>query len=117
MTYAASHEKEIPNRSVRRRMEVHQALHCYVCQQTRTTTDVLLATRPRRCHLRLEERLPLAALALRVPALENRLLLVQEMAHRWHLRAVKCGVARAPERLTCMPFGETPAVPSPTKSR
>jgi hypothetical protein len=40
----------------------------------------------------------LAALALRVSALETRLLLVQEMAHRWHLRAVKCGVARAPAR-------------------
>src|SRR5215210_6495892 len=45
--------------------------------------------------LRLEEWLRLAIFAPRVPALEGRLLLVQEMAHRGHLRAVKRGVAQA----------------------
>src|SRR3712207_6569370 len=94
MTYAASHEKEIPNRSVRHRMEVRRALH-YVSQQTGTTKDIWFATCPRRCLLHLEERLGLATLALRVSALEKCLLLVQEVAHRGHLRALECGVARA----------------------
>src|SRR5215211_1655249 len=95
MTYASSHEKEILNRSVRRRMEVHRALH-YVSQQTRTTKDALFAPCARRRLLHTEKRLCLATLALRVSALENSLLLVQEMAYRRHLRAVKRSAARTP---------------------
>ena len=37
----------------------------------------------------------LAALTLRVPALEDRLLVVQKMEARWDLRAAERGVARA----------------------
>src|SRR5918998_1100908 len=95
MTYASSHEKEIPDRSIRRRMEVHRALH-YVSQQTRTAKDTLLASCARRRLLHTEKRLCLATLALRVSALEKRLLLVQEMAYRGHLRAVKRSAARVP---------------------
>jgi putative transposase len=40
----------------------------------------------------------LEAFALRVSALESCLLLVQEMAHRGHLRAVKRSVARTPAK-------------------
>src|ERR687895_2699201 len=97
MTYASSHEKEIPHRSLRRRMEVLRALH-QGYQQTRTSEDIQFAPCPRRHLLRLKEWLPLEAIAPRVPPLESCLLLVQEMAHRRHLRTVKCGVARAPAR-------------------
>ncbi len=105
MTYASSDEKEIPNRSVRRQMEVHRALH-YVSQQTRTAKDTLFAPSARRRLIHTEKRLCLATLAPRVSALDDRLLLVQEMAYRGHLRAVKRSAARAPadslgeERLT-----------------
>ncbi len=53
-------------------MEVHRTLY-YVSQQTWTTKDIWFAPCPRRCLLRLEERLRLATVALRVSALENRL--------------------------------------------
>jgi Transposase DDE domain len=42
---------------------------------------------PRRRFLRLEERLPLAVAAEKLPALEDRLRLVQEVAYRWGLGA------------------------------
>src|SRR5918998_2535685 len=77
-------------------MEVHRALHYYVCQQRRTAKDTLFAPCARRCLLHTEKRLCLATLAPRVSALEDRLLLVQEMAYRGHLRAVKRSAARAP---------------------
>src|SRR5829696_8585024 len=75
-------------------MGVHQTPP-YLSQQARTTKDIQFASGPRRRLLRLEKRLRLATVAPRVPALENRLLLVQEMAHRRHLRTIKRGAARA----------------------
>jgi putative transposase len=60
-------------------MEVRRALH-QGYQQTRTSEDIQFAPCPRRHLLRLKEWLPLEAIAPRVPALENRLLLVQKMA-------------------------------------
>ena len=76
---------------------MHRALH-YVSQQTGTTKDIWFAPCPRRCLLPLEKRLRLATLARRVSALENCLLLVQEMAYRGHLRAVERDIARAAAR-------------------
>jgi hypothetical protein len=49
-------------------------------------------------NLRLEERLCVEALAPRVSASEGRLLLVQEMAHRGHLRAAERTIARTPAK-------------------
>src|SRR4028119_540157 len=92
--YASSHEKEISDRSGRRRMGVYRA-SSQVSQQARTTEDTRFAPCPQRRLLCPEERLRLAHVALRVSALESRLLLVQEMAHRRHLGETKRSVTRA----------------------
>jgi putative transposase len=59
--------------------------------QRRTPQDSRLAADPRRCLLRAKERLPLAVVAEEFPAVEDRLRLVQEVAHRRYVGA--------PERL------------------
>jgi hypothetical protein len=67
VTYAPEHEKELPNRSYRRRMGGPRAPRSG-SQKAGTTQDPQ-PTHPRRRLLRAEERLPLAALAsgLRTP--------------------------------------------------
>src|ERR671920_674336 len=55
-----------------------------------------LAADPRCRLLRSKERLSLAHVAPRVPAVEDRLRLVQEVAHRRYLGAPERGVARTP---------------------
>jgi hypothetical protein len=75
MTYAPEHEKELFDRSHRRRMGGPQAPRS-CSQQTRTTEDSQLTQDPRCSVLRLEERLPLAATPSRVPAVGGRLLVV-----------------------------------------
>src|SRR5215212_1904288 len=65
MTYAPEHEKELPHRSYRRRMEMPRAPRSGP-QQAGTTEDPQ-PTHDSRCGvLRLEERLPLANAAPRV---------------------------------------------------
>jgi hypothetical protein len=71
MTYAPEHEKELLNRSIRCRMGVSGAPYSG-SQQARTTENPQHPRYPQRHLLHPQERLRLAALALRVPALENR---------------------------------------------
>src|SRR5919107_4090671 len=47
-----------------------------------------------------QERMSLANAAEELPAVEDRLRLVPEVAHRRYLRAPECGAARAPEGAT-----------------
>src|SRR5215203_2975615 len=80
MAYASAHD-DLSHRPFRRRVRTHRAssaLH----QPERTPQDPRPARDPKRCLLRPEERLSLAAVAPRVPALEERLPLVQEVAHQ-----------------------------------
>src|SRR5215218_2321296 len=78
VTYAVLHgEHEIPHRSVRRRMALHQPASSRA-HGTRTSQAPRLEGDPRCRFLRAEERLPLAVAAPRVPAVEDRLRLVQE---------------------------------------
>jgi hypothetical protein len=76
VAYALRHGKqEIPHGSVRRRMALHQPPSAR-SGRTRTPQASRPKGDPRRRLLRLEERLPLAVAASRVPALEDRLRLV-----------------------------------------
>src|SRR5215217_2712975 len=76
VAYALRHGKqEIPHGSVQRRMEVHPPTSARA-RERRTSQAPRPKGDPRRCLLRLEERLPLAFAASRVPALEDRLRLV-----------------------------------------
>jgi putative transposase len=89
VAYALHHGKqEIPHRSVRRRMEVHPPTSARA-RQRRTSQAPRSKGDPRRRLLRPEKWLPLAAFAPRVSAVEDRLRLVQEVAHRWYLRATE----------------------------
>jgi transposase len=65
MTYAPMHEKELRNRSFRRRMGVSGA-PCSASQQAGTTENPHHPRDPQRYLLRLEERLPLAATSPRL---------------------------------------------------
>src|SRR5215218_4748787 len=104
MAYAPEHEKELPNRSYRRRMGGHRAPYSGR-QQAGTTEDPRLARDPKRRLLPPEERMPLAATAKRLSALGNRLQLVQEMEDGRHLRATQRFAARA----FADPLGQEPA--------
>jgi transposase len=83
VTYAVLHgEHQIPHRSVRRGMALHQPAASRA-HGTRTPQAPRLEGDPRcRLLLRAEERLPVAAFASRGPALEDSLRLVQQVAHR-----------------------------------
>src|SRR5215211_6607022 len=94
MTYAPEHEKELLNRSVRRRMGMSGA-PCSHLQQAGTTEDSHHSRDPKGHLLHLEERLPLAAFAQRLPTLGERLLVVQEVAHRRNLRTAQRRATRA----------------------
>ena len=105
-------EQDLPHGSVRRRMALHRPASARP-HRTRTPQTPRLKSDPRRCLLRPEERLPLAFAAERLPTLEDRLRLVQEVAYRRHLGerlnaelcASGCGVASgqgpAPQRRDC----------------
>jgi hypothetical protein len=73
-------------------------------QQARPTEDPQTSRDPKRYLLHLEEWLSLAASASRIPALGNRLLLVQEMAYRWDVGEVK----RRASRVLADTVGEKP---------
>jgi transposase len=104
MTYAPEHEKELRNRSHRHRMGVPRTPHA-ASQQARTTEGTHLAPDPRRDLLRLEERMSLALVTARFPALGERLLVVQEVAHRRDLRASQRRPARG---VACPRSGRNP---------
>ena len=104
MTYAREHEKELLYQAIRRRMEIPPALRP-APEQARTTEG---PRRPRdtRCHLlRPQERLSLAVVAPRLPALGDRLLVVREVAHRRDLREAQ----RRARRAVAGPLGQGPA--------
>src|SRR5919112_705049 len=114
VTYAMLHgdhgEQEIPHRSVRRRMEVHQppSPPSARAHRTRTPQATRLAGDPRCGLLRSEERMPVAAFAPRVPAVEDRIRLVQEVAHRRDLGTPK----RRAERASTVPPWQGPEPPA-----
>src|SRR5688572_28365308 len=64
--------------------------------RTRTPQASWLTSYPRRRFLCAEEWLPLAVAAARLPTLEDRLRLVQAVAHRWDLGATERRAAGAP---------------------
>jgi transposase len=78
MTYASEHEKELLNRSHRRRMELLRASRPSA-QGARTAEDSHDPRDPQRHLLRRKERLSLEATSPRLPALGNRLLVVQKI--------------------------------------
>src|SRR5918998_3762877 len=86
-------EQEIPYGFVRRGMVLHPPSSSRT-HQRRAPQASWLEGDPRRRLLRPEERLSLATIAPRVPALEDRLRLVQEVAHRRYLRAPERRTAR-----------------------
>src|SRR3954451_2032336 len=76
VTYAPCHgEQEVPHGSVRRQMALYRPASSRA-HGTRTPQAPRLEGDPRRRLLRAKERLPVAAFAPRVPALEDRLRLV-----------------------------------------
>ena len=75
MTYAPEHEKELLDRSHRRRMGASGTL-CSASQQARTTENPQQPRDPQRHLIPSKERLRLAAFASRLPALGDRLLMV-----------------------------------------
>src|SRR5687767_14247139 len=104
MTYAPEHEEESCDRSHRRRMELPRA-SCPSAQGARTAEDSHDPRDPKRHLLRSKERLSLEATSPRLPALGNRLLVVQKMAHRRNLRATQRRSARG----LAGPLGQGPA--------
>src|SRR5829696_8760978 len=96
VTYAWRHgEQEIPHGSVRRRMALHRPASSRA-HRTRTPQASRPEGDPERRLLRPKERLPLAVVAEGLPAVEDRLRLVQEVAHRWDVAAPERRAARAP---------------------
>src|SRR4028119_2477736 len=82
VAYAAPHgEQKIPHRSVRQRVALHRSTPSRA-GRTGTPQASRLTGDPERRLLRPQERLSMAAFAPRLPALEVRLRLVQEVAHR-----------------------------------
>jgi len=65
LRYSSMHEKALPNRSLRRPMEVSRASSSG-SQTARTTEDLQPTRDPRRHFLRLEERLPVAPASARL---------------------------------------------------
>jgi hypothetical protein len=94
VTYAPPHETKLPDRSIRRRMGPPLPLH--TCSKEAGASADTRPTRDSERRLLLaQERVSLAASAPRLPAVENRLPLVQEMAHRRNLQAAQRGATRA----------------------
>ena len=86
-------EYEIPHRFVRPRMALYQPSPTRA-RLSRSPQATRLAADPRCRLLRPKKRLSLAHATPRVPALEDRLRLVQTLAHRRYLRAPERRVAR-----------------------
>src|SRR5687768_7748652 len=82
--YSSTYEKDIPDGPIRCRMELHRAPPARP-QRTRTAQDPRPSRDPERRLLPPKERLPVAPAPARLPQVAHRLLVLQEMAHRWHL--------------------------------
>src|SRR5215212_6220167 len=91
--YSSMHEKILPNRPCRYRVGVHRSALAGP-RKRRATSPSQLARDPRRHLLRLEERLPLAAFAPRLPALADRLPLLQGLASGRGLGEGACRAAQ-----------------------
>src|SRR5215213_9812896 len=79
--YSSTHEKTLPDGSIRRRMEPHRASPAR-CQRLWTAEGPQSPRDPRRHLLPTEDRMPVAAAPPRLPSMAHRLLVLQEMAHR-----------------------------------
>ena len=79
--YSSTHVKEIPDRSFRRRMEIHRASPARP-QRAWTAQDPRSSRDPQRHLLPAEERMSVAHAASRLPSLAHRLSLLQDLAHR-----------------------------------
>src|SRR5215210_6204997 len=115
VSYAPRHgDQKIPYGPLRRRMALHRPASSRV-HRAGPPKASRLADDLRRRILRPKERLPLEAFAPRLSAMEERLRVVQEVAHRRYFRAPQrppcesgCGLVWAGTR--------TPARASPTRS-
>ncbi len=79
--YSSTHEKTIPNRPLRRGMEVHRASHAdsqgaWAAEDSQPTRD------PKRNLLRPKKWLPVAHASARLSSMAYRLSLLQNLAHR-----------------------------------
>ena len=79
--YSSRYEKEIPNGSIRRRMEMHRASLARP-HGTWTAENPQPSRDPERCLLPPKERLPVAPASPRLSSMAYRLLVLQEMALR-----------------------------------
>src|SRR5215212_10756952 len=93
--YSSTHEKEIPDGSIRRRMELHRTPHART-HRTRPAEDPQPSRDPKRHLLPAKDWMPVAALAPRLPQVAHRLVVLQEMAYRWHLGEGQSGPPRTP---------------------
>src|SRR5215210_3280101 len=82
--YSSTHEKEIPDGSIRRRMEPHSAPPASP-KRARAAQDPQPSRDPRRRLLPPQERMPVAPTASRLPQVAHRLLVLQEMAYGRYL--------------------------------
>src|SRR5215210_5305621 len=94
--YSSTHEKTLPNGSLRRRMELLRTPPSR-SQRAWTTEDPRPSRDPQRHLLPAEERLPVAALAPRLPQMAHRLPLLQEMAYGRHLGEDQPSHPRTPQ--------------------
>src|SRR5215207_3626282 len=93
--YSSTHEKEIPDGSIRRRMELHRASPSRP-QGIRTAENPQPPRDPRRHLLPPKEWLPVAPAPPRLSQVAHRLPLLQEMAHGRYLGEDQPGPPRTP---------------------
>src|SRR5215210_8949385 len=74
-------------------MELHRASYA-ASLRTRSTENPQPPRDPRRDLLHPEKRLPVAPAPARLSSMAHRLLLLQKMAHRWHLGKDQPGYPR-----------------------
>jgi transposase len=79
--YSSTHEKDIPNGSFRRRMELLRASHAS-SQRIRTAQGSRSSRDPKRRLLPPQKRLPVAPASPRLPQVAHRIPLLQKMAYR-----------------------------------
>src|SRR5215218_2428717 len=91
--YSSMHEKTLPDRSFRCRMEIHRTAYA-ASLRTRSTKNPQPPRDPRRHLLHLENRLPVASTPARLSSMAYRLLLLQKMAHSRYLGAHQPGYPR-----------------------
>src|SRR5215204_4669982 len=82
--YSSTHEKALPDGFIRCRMELYRTSLArtqgiWAAQNPQPARD------PKRRLLPTEEWLPMAPAPSRFPQMANRLPLLQDLAHRWHL--------------------------------